>query len=454
VVTPDPGSFRDPASRVVLDGGRVLRLLDRRGLEAWNAVSSAGFFQEAMAQGRVVGSSMVDDPSGSAAAALEHPRLPAITYPYEWTFSMLKDAALLQLDLLEDALAEGFTLKDATPFNIQFVGNRPVFIDVGSFEPYRKGEPWLGYRQFTRQFLFPLLMHSWLGIPFQPWLRGDPEGPTAAQLRAMLGGLKAWRPAAILHVRLQARLEERMRGRAVRTELRSAGFSADLILANVRRIRRLVASLQGDPTGVGWAGYEDCAHVSRDRDQKAVFLEETLAGGSFPTVLDLGANDGHFSRIAAASGAHAIAVDGDEAVLDRLYRELGKGEQVSLVLADLTNPPPSQGWRSRERPALFSRISPDLVIAYGLIHHLIYTASIPPPEVVDWLRSFDCPVVLEYVSPDDEMVAVLTANKEADELHPGRAESEFREILSGRFTIGDEHPLEGGTRTLFRLTPA
>jgi hypothetical protein len=453
MLRPDPGSFRDPASRVVFHDGRVLRLLDQRGLEAWQAVSGAPFYAREVAAGRIIDSTPVADPTGIAAGALEHPRLPLITYPYEWTFGMLKEAALLQLDLLDSALRDGFTLKDATPFNIQFVKGRAVFIDVGSFEPYRKGEPWLGYRQFSRQFLFPLLMHAWAAVPFQPWLRGDPEGPTAAQMRSILKGRKRFSSAKLLHVTLQARLEERMKGAAVRSELRSAGFTAELILANVARLRKLVASLEPHPSGAGWAGYQECAHVGRDRDNKSEFLEAILDRGGFRTVLDLGANDGHFSRIAARRGALAVAVDGDEPVLDRLHASLD-GENVAVVLSDLTNPSPSLGWRLAERRGLWERVDPDLVIAYGLVHHLIYTASIPPAEVLDWLRGFDCPVALEFVSPDDEMVKVLTANKEEAELHPGRTEDGFRALMAERFTVAAERRLEGGTRTLFHLVPA
>ena len=453
MVKADPGSFRDPASRVIFHNGRVLRLLDQRGLDAWNAVSSSAFLTGGTETGRIIDSNPVDDPTGTAAGALEHPHLPLVTYPYEWTFGMLKDAALLQLDLLDAALGEGFTIKDATPFNIQFRGGKPVFIDIGSFEPYRKGEPWIGYRQFTRQFLFPLLMHAWAGLPFQPWLRGDPEGPTAAHMRSLLRGRKRLHPAKLLHIRLQARMEDRMRGSAVRSELRSAGFNADLIRANVRRLRKLVASLEPHPSSASWAAYQECAHVDRDRDAKSEFLSAILDGGRFDTVLDLGANDGHFSRIAAASGAVAVAVDGDEPVLDRLHAALAR-ESISLVLADLTNPSPSLGWRLAERPGLWERVDPDLVVAYGLIHHLIYTASIPPHSVLNWLREFDCPIALEFVSPEDEMVEVLTANKEESELHSGRTESEFRSLLAERFTVASERPLQGGTRILFYLTPA
>ena len=448
----DPGSFRDPASRIVFDGPRVLRILDNRGLEAWQTLAERPFFEKAVADGMLIAVTEIADPPGGAAGALEHPRLPMISYSYEWTFSMLKDAALLQLDLLEDALSAGLTIKDATPFNIQFVEGRPMFIDIGSFEAYRDGEAWIGYRQFTRQFLFPLMLRAWCGIPFQPWLRGDMEGPTPAQMKGLLGRWRRLQPAVLLHVVLQARMEERMSGRAVREDLKKAGFGVDMILANVRKLRRLVESLRWEPSGEGWSDYDSCTHVGRDRSTKVEFLKGVLGRVGPERILDLGANDGHFSEIAVNQGALAVAVDGDEDVLDHLYRR-SAGKNLAVVLSDLVNPSPSQGWAGVERPGLFERARPDLVIAYGLIHHLIYTASIPPPTVVEWLRWFDCPVVVEFVSPGDEMVAKLIGNKLEEELHDDRGEDAFRAMIAGLFEIRAEQRLESGTRVLFELDP-
>jgi hypothetical protein len=446
----DPGSFRDPASHIVFADGRVMRLLDERGLAGWEALAATDFFAKATADGRLIASKQVDPPAPGAAAALEHPLVPFVSYPYEWTFSMLRDAALLQLDLLAESLAAGLTMKDATPYNIQFVAGRPVFIDIGSFEPYSPGEPWIGYRQFTRQFLFPLMMRAYAGVPFQPWLRGNPEGPTAGDMRNLLGFWQRMRPSTLLHVSLQARMEERMSGAAVRSQLKTAGFNADLILANVGKLRKLVEKLKWSGSEAGWIEYESCQHVGRDRDTKTRFLEAAVADLAPSRVLDLGANDCHFAERAAAQGATAVAVDGDEPVLDAVYR---KGTPVSIVLSDLTNPSPSQGWAEMERPGLTARARPDLVVAYGLIHHLIYTASIPPSAVLDWLAGFECPVLVEFVGPHDEMVAKLTANKIEAELHSGREKSEFESAILERFSVASTETLGEGSRTLYRLMP-
>lgn len=449
----DPGSFRDPASKVVHIGERVVRLLDPRGLSGWEALAATDFHQKAVAAGDLIASEPVDVPPGwESAGAIEHPRLGMVTYPYEWTFSMLKDAALLHLDLVEKALKAGLTMKDATPYNIQFVNGRPRFIDIGSFEAYRPGEPWLGYRQFTRQFLFPLMMRAWIGIPFQPWLRGDIEGPTAAQMRALLGNRKRFDRAAMFHVRLQAGMEQRAEGRAVRQNLGSAGFNADMIIANTGKLRKTIESLDWDPGVRGWSSYQEQSHVGRDREAKAAFLAAVMEQTRARRVLDLGANDGYFSRVASDARANTIAVDSDEAVLDRLYRSL-KGADISIAMSDLTNPSPSQGWGGAERPSLFERARPELVVAYGLVHHLIYTSSIPPLKVIGWLRSFDCDVALEFVAPDDEMVAVLTANKTPEELHGDRDVYSFKRLIDSQFGVASEALLDGGTRTLFHLTP-
>lgn len=447
---PDPGSFRDPASHIVVDDDRVLRLLDERGLAGWRSLLASDFFAKATADGRLVPTKEIDGAGFDASGALEHPKIPFISYPYEWTFSMLRDAALLQLDLLESALQEGLTIKDATPFNIQFVDGKPMFIDVGSFEEYTPGEPWIGYRQFTRQFLFPLMMRAWAGVPFQPWLRGNMEGPTAADMKALLPRSARSRPTAMMHVSLQARMEEQMSGAAVRNELKTAGFSAELILTNVRKLQKTIAGLTWDGSGEGWVEYDQCTHVGRDRETKGEFLRTALERNRPTRVLDLGANDGYFSEIATSSGATAVAVDGDEQVLDAWYT---RGTTVSLALSDLTNPSPAQGWAGVERPALVDRADPGLVVAYGLIHHLIYSASIPPATVVDWLASFGCPVVVEFVSPEDAMVARLTANKTEAELHRGRTRSEFEGLIAKSFQTVATHELGDGVRVLYEVVP-
>ncbi|MGZ4319053.1 MAG: methyltransferase, partial [Gaiellaceae bacterium] len=203
----EPGSFRDPDSRVFTTDGRVLRLLSEQGLADWKQLSSSPLFQELVDEGRLVATTEVEDAGGvpeaihgGVAGVLEHDVIPFVSYPYEWSFEMLRDAALLQLGILRRALESGMVLKDSTPYNVQFRGAAPVFIDVGSFEPLREGEPWAGYRQFCMLFLYPLLLRAWKDVPFQPWLRGSLNGITPQEMRNLLSLRDRFRRGTLTHV--------------------------------------------------------------------------------------------------------------------------------------------------------------------------------------------------------------------------------------------------------------
>src|SRR5436309_5654915 len=230
--TAEPASFRDPEARVVYSPeGEVLRELSPRAHEDWEALSQARFFRQALEDGRIVGTEEVSP------GLLRHERVPFVSYPYEWPFEMLRDAALLQLGLLEEALAEDFILKDGTPYNVQWRGAEPVFVDVGSFERLRSGEPWAGYRQFCMLFLYPLMLQAYRGIAPQPWLRGSLEGIEPDQARALL---PRFRRGVLTHVVLHDRLESKHadRQRDVRSELKAAGVRKELSQANVKRPKK------------------------------------------------------------------------------------------------------------------------------------------------------------------------------------------------------------------------
>jgi len=457
----DPGSFRDPGGRVFLHDGEVYRTLDDHALENWKALASTHFFPKEVAAGRIIATEMAEDmaPIGDWAGILRHERIPVITYPYEWTFSMLRDAALLQLDLLTAALAEDMILKDSTPFNIQWIGTRPVFIDIGSFEKLDKGDVWVGYRQFLAQYLYPLLLTARVGIPFQPWLRGRPDGLTADQLHNVMTARDRFLTrGGLLHVTLPARAErsDSGTGRDVRSEYKKAGFSKAMIEANVKGLRKIVEKLVWEPDTSRWNRYAaDCEHVHLQRDAKAAFVSKVLTNGPFDVVWDVGANDGHFAKIAADHADIVLALDADELVLDQLFRSLKDDgpDNVLPNLHDLADPSPGIGWRGKERQPLIDRSRPDLVLALAVVHHLVVGRNIPLASFVDWLADLDARIVLEFVPPDDPMVVALTANKKPHEIHRDYTEAALRTYLDGRFRIEDEQAVPSGGRRLFSLVP-
>jgi hypothetical protein len=461
---PDPGSFRDPLSRVFVDGDAVWRALSVEGLADFDAYAATAAYASAQKDGRVVATTAVPAdaaPIGSGwAGALRHERVPVVTYPYEWTFSMLKDAALLQLELSREALAEGILTKDATSYNVQFLGARPVFIDVGSFERLVPGEPWAGYRQFCELFLNPLYLQSEAGIPFQPLLRGSVHGISPAVAARAIGGRHRLRRDLFTHVRLHARAERRYADadahRDVKGELQRAGFGPKLIDAQLANLRRAVERLEWEESASTWSAYGERGHYTDvDLEAKEAFVTDATRALSAPLVLDLGANDGRFSRVAVAAGARlAVAVDGDHLVVDHLYRALrAEGESRILPLVmDLSDPSPGLGWRSRERPPFVERARPDLVLCLAVMHHLALTGTVPFPEIVAFLRDFDAPVVVEMPHREDPMASRLLARKRAGTFdHYDRPQWEA--ALHERFDVQERVTLPSGTRTLYRCQP-
>ena len=464
---PDPGSFRDPQSQVFVDGDRVWRGLSSEALDDYRSVAASSFFSAALERGDIVATRETTDapdlrdPLGEPwAGVLEHDRVPVVSYPFEWPFEMLRDAARLQLRLTSDAIDAGFVTKDASAYNVQFDGVQPVFIDVGSFERLRKGEPWAGYRQFCELFLNPLYVQAIAGVPFQPLLRARLDGISPELTADVLGRRGTTRRGVFTHVRLHARAQRRYadadRERDVRAELQRAGFGPALLAAQVRNLAKAVERLTWKQQSSTWSDYSDRAHYTDvDLAEKERFVADTTARAKPRLVLDLGANDGRFSKVAVDAGAaRAVAVDFDDVVIDQLYRRLrSEGERRILpLILDLANPSPALGWRNRERPSFVDRVRPDLTLCLAVVHHLALTNNVPLPGVVALLADFGAPVVVEFPHPDDVMASRLLARKRAGLFDTYTIEN-WERALDDRFEVHAKVELPSGTRTLYHCTP-
>ncbi len=463
----DPGSFRDPSSTVFYAEGEVLRGLDAEAAADWAALTAAPFFANAVATGRIVGTTALDDadatrltPAGRDwPVVLRHERVPFVSYPYEWTFSQLQDAALLHLDLLSDALDAGLSMKDGYAYNLQWQGARPTFIDVPSFQR-GTGGPWPGYRQFCRTFLFPLLLTAHKDVSFRPLLRGQVDGIEPKQMRMMMSARDAFKAGVlrnvVLHSAIDSRAASDQRGsRQVGEDLKKAGFNTEVAKAAARSLRKLVAGLKWEVGETIWKDYrQQNSYSDEDTAAKQTFVDSALAGHDNGLVWDLGANDGAYSRIAAQHADYVVAADFDEGAIDPLYRALrAEGDTKILPLViDLGDPSPGIGWRNRERPAFFDRAQPDVVLMLALLHHIAITANVPLAEIVDWMRSMDARIVVEFVHPDDVQTQRLLANK-PEGLFPDYRVDVFERLLAERFTVEKQVPLPSGSRTLYLVSP-
>ncbi|HEX5541807.1 MAG TPA: class I SAM-dependent methyltransferase [Micromonospora sp.] len=469
VARPEPGSFRDPANRVFYLGGQVLRGLGPQAADDWRALSATEFFPPLLAAGKVCGSEPAEPTVAAAgggewAMVLRHERIPFVSYPYEWSFTMLRDAALLHLDILRAAVPAGFITKDGSAYNLQWRGVEPVFIDVGSFERARDGEPWAGYRQFCQTLLYPLMLQAHLGLDFQPWLRARIDGVETAQMRRLFSGARRFYPGVFKHVHMHDALQSRYAAAgtgAVREQLRDAGFSQQLLLTTLRALEKLVRRLDWSPPASHWSDYhETCSYSDEDRQRKQVFVDSVLAQAGAPRlVLDLGANDGTYARLAARHAQYVVAVESEPAVVDQLYQKLrAEGERRILPLVmDLADPSNGGGWRGIERASFARRAEADMVLALALIHHLAIGRNVPLAEVLDWLFGLlpagpRARLVVEFVHPEDPMAQRLLANKPAD-LFPDYRREEFERLLGQRCRIVRREQLPSGTRTLYVGVP-
>jgi SAM-dependent methyltransferase len=459
----EPGSFRDPDSRIFYANGGVYRALSARGLEGWEALEGSNLLRRALADGVLIETDRVDTaevslPDGAPdAALLRHQRVPFVSYPYEWPFEMLRDAALLQLRLLREALAESLILKDSTPYNVQFRGAGPVFIDVGSFERLPEGEPWAGYRQFCMLFLYPLLLQSYKGIRYQPLLRGSLEGVPPAQARAMMSRRDLLRRGVFTHVHLHAKLEERYgrRGREVKGDIKRSGFRKELIVANVARLEKLVSRLSPGGGASVWTGYGDVnSYSDEDARRKERFVAEAAAAVQPRLVWDLGCNTGRYTRVAAEHASYALAVDADPAVVDELYRNLRaeRSTRILPLVMNVADPSPALGWRGLERRPLEERGRPDLVLCLAIVHHVVISGNVPVTELLDWLAGLGGALVIEFPTREDPMVQQLLGGRRGDAAPDYRLDW-FEACLAERFILEAREELGSGTRVLFRVRP-
>ena len=326
----DSGSFRDPLSRVFVGNGEVVRAFTAIGAKDIEKVWKKASIQNALASGELIESNLVSPASVGLndpwVTAMTHPLIPCISYPYEWTFSMLKDAAQLQLKLTRETLADGIGLKDATPYNVQFIGSRPQFIDAGSFEKRRKGDPWYGYRQFCEMYLYPLMMQGYLGVGFQQFLRGSVNGISPDTMRKLLpASIRRPRKGRLTHVVLHAAAQNRFADsdNNMKSDAAKAGMNAQVLDATLRKLQGIVKKISLGDKKSTWSEYSERGHyIESSLDEKQKFVRDAVASAPRKQVWDIGCNDGVFSRIAAAHSDYVVAMDADPLVVDRLYNTL------------------------------------------------------------------------------------------------------------------------------------
>lgn len=454
----DPASFRDPMSRVFVRDGSVYRAFTEAGAQHWAAFDRTGLRKELEQALLLIPSwipprslSPLPAPSaGLSPLVLEHPSIPFISYPQEWCFSMLQEAALLHLTLLEKLIPKGLMLKDASPFNVQFVGPSPIFIDVGSIQLHEPGSPWPALHQFCWTMLNPLLISAFLGFPFTRLLAAEPNGIDTDTTARIFGRRYWWHPTVMMYVYLQASLERRYKTRPLSDHATRLRLSAPALTAIVSSLKRKVAALRPVPRPSGWLDYSNSHSYSKESlaAKRDFVVTAFQALGRRRLLWDLGCNTGEFSRLAGNFFEHVVAIDSDFDCIDALFRGLrrdGVSRILPLVL-DIANPTGSFGWNNEERRAFFARGRPDCILALALLHHLRVGAGIPLEKLAQFIADRTDHAIVEFVSPEDPQFARLIASRRST--FDDYTESGFREAFGHRFRLVSERGLTA-TRTIF-----
>ena len=450
-------TFRDPAGSLRVEGNRVRRRVRVSYARAALEFLRSDLARQWVAQGQLVATTTLDQDCLDIEARnreeilLEHPRIFFPSYPWEWTPGAWIAAANLTLDLCESLLSRGLILKDATPLNVLFEGVRPVFVDVLSIEKRDPESPlWLAYAQFVRTFLLPLMAHRYLGWPLAASLQRR-DGYEPADLYPFLGRLQRWRQPFRSLVTIPYLLERKRSAAASAgpARLRQSPEVAEAVLrGNLRGLRKVLNGLTPGERESRWSSYPESAeHYSGDdHQQKQAFVRRALHSAGPRHVLDLGANTGVYSRIAASMGASVVAWDTDLAATERNWAQSrAENWPVQPLLADAARPTPAAGWRNAESLGLLDRAREnfDCVMALGLIHHLLVADQIPLPEVAHLLRDLTQSwAIVEWVPASDPRFVELVRGREDIYGHLNEAaflaamESYFSPVLNEKLSNG------------------
>lgn len=454
-------SFRDPGGAVYVQEGRIFRTV---------VASHATFVREFMASplcagltssGVLVATSIVDSDSvpfdASAELVLEHEPVWFPSYPAEWPAEMLHVAAVLTLDLLERAVAEGFGLKDATPNNILFRGPEPQFIDFLSFERRDSGDPhWLAFAQFSCTFLLPLLAYREFSIPLSSTFLQFRDGLEPDQVYAMCSRLQRLKPLMLRLVSLPKWLSAVAEAKADRIYVPQrvspdrARFTLDRL---IKSARTLLNAVRPRPKSSAWTDYVEMEHARAGAEAKTRLVTEALAQDQCGAVLDIGCNTGEYSRAAARSGARVVGIDLDPVVIGENWQK-ARSEHLDILplVVNIARPTPSVGWRNREQPSFLERAAGkfDCVLMLGLIHHLLVSERVPLAEIVDLAAQLTTrTLIVEFIPVADPMFRRIARGRDA--LHADFTREAFEQAVGTDFHIVKTAPVPGGERTLYWL---
>lgn len=449
--TPHPASYRDPAGFMFESEGQLYRQVNLAGKEDHDQLMQSGLYEQLVNLFLLIPHRDLDQNltgSNQWHSTLQPVNIPVISYPWEWSFATLQEAALLTLRIMRLSMDKGMILKDATPFNIQLHEGRLIFIDTLSFTKYEEHKPWDAYRQFCESFLFPLYIEHYTGMEGSRLLSIYPDGISAGTTAALLPWKSRWN----LGVRLHVLLQRKVAGNA-HTPTQKIQFSKAKMLQLLGHLESIIIKLKtGYPENSVWNHYYDGSILGNDYlQEKTRLIGQLISNRRYHMVLDLGANDGHFSKLLAAQSQLVVATDSDRNCIQRLYKEVREKKIRNLypLLLDISNPSAGIGFDNAERPAFFKRLKPDMAMALALIHHLAIGKNIPLERIARHFHDIAPEWIIEFVPKQDEKVQQLLLHR--SDIFEQYDQTHFENLFGRYFTFEQVVPVTGTARILYYM---
>jgi len=445
-------SYRDPSGFIFEKEGIIYRQVNQVFKEDFDFFTSSGCCENLIKKGLLIPHEIIEENYTGQKdyyKTLRPDQVPFISYAYEWSFDMLKDAALLTLQLLKESLSYGLILKDATPFNIQWYKGKLIFIDSLSFEKYDEQKPWIAYRQFCECFLSPLLLMHYTKQPLQQLLLAYPEGIPLPITKSLLPGKTKLSLHIYLHIHLHAKISSKNNSNSSR----QAHFSKQKLLNLISSLETILHKVKAPAQQTTWSEYYDEASQRNNYLEEKKKLMNDWVGSltSVKTAADLGANDGVFSKLLAGHNIATIATDFDPLCINNLYKEIKDTNFSGLqpMIIDLSNPSPAIGVNNTERTSFIDRIQVNLATALALIHHLAIGKNIPFEKVADMFSKISDYLIIEFVPKEDEKVQLMLQNKE--DIYTAYTEENFEKSFETYYTIQRKEKVGSSGRTLFLM---
>jgi hypothetical protein len=446
------GSFRDPSGFLFKENGKIYRRINKVYADDYEQLMFSGLYNKLVENHLLIPhiETELKSADNDLLYKIIQPELVQfISYPYEWSFSQLKDAALTTLNIQKIAMEHGMSLKDSTAYNIQFWNGKPVLIDTLSFEKYKEGEPWVAYKQFCQHFLLPLVLMSYTDIRLSQLFRIYIDGIPLDLGAKLLPRKTRFKFSIFAHIHLHAKSQKKYEDKAIEKKSRISKFK---LLALIDSLETTVKNLKWNPKGTEWADYYDITNYSSDAFKcKKNYIEEFLKSINPASVWDLGANTGIFSRIASEKNIPTISFDVDPAAVEKNYqicKEKNETNILPLVL-DLTNPSGGIGWANQERMSFIERGPVDTVFALALIHHLAISNNLPLINIAEFFSSICKFLIIEFVPKSDSQVKKLLLTRE--DIFDKYDKENFEKDFDNYFNIRKYLKIEGSERYLYLM---